>query len=127
MMQLQIVSPRADNAYSGRVLEVDDRAYTMTMFRRVPIRYVANLEDPISIEQDTFTRKRIPLRDGLGIEVLADEQATPGDIINHLLARDCEFRHWEDKYSYYFDSWRQYEKAEAEKKFMEAAHESPVT
>src|SRR5208283_603431 len=126
--ELQIVSPRADNAYSGKVLEVDGRAPCMTMFRRVPIKsyYPPPYDDiPVTVAQDTFTRRSLPVsRTGDVIEVLCDDDATCRSVIEHLLARDREYRHWEEKYGYYFDSWRQNEKAGAEKKFMEAAHEN---
>ena len=127
--ELQIVSPRADNSYSGKTLAVYDRGPQVTMFRRNPIPMCWNREElpPDFITQDTFARKGLRVWDGECIEVLADDGCTPGALVRHLLARDREFRRLEDKYSYEFDHWRKCEKAEAERKFMEAAREDHIT
>ena len=127
--ELQIVSPRADNTYSGKTIEVVTRAPRVTMWRRTPLSYYHPRADAViaDVVQDTFARVRVPVYGDDAIEVLADDGATTHEIIEHLLARDREFRWYEDKYNFYFDAWRRREKQEAEKKFMEAAREDNVT
>ena len=119
---LQIVSPRADGAYSGKTLAVDDRGPQVTMWRRTPMSYYHPRADAVvaDIVQDTFTRRRFDVSGGKTVEVLCDDAMSFKDVVEHLLARDREFRRYEDKYDYEFGRWRQFEKAEAEYKFMEA-------
>ena len=131
--ELQVVSPRADNTYSGKTLAVDDRAHTVSMWRRTPLSYYHPRADAViaDVVEDTFTHKTWPMCSGgeeiATVDVLCDSAAKLQDVIDHLLARDREFRRLEEKYGFYFDEWRRHEKQEAEKKFMEAAREDNVT
>jgi len=128
-IELQIVSPRADNAYSGKTIAIDTRAHTLAMWRRTPMSYYHPRVDAVvaDVVQDTFTRRWFDVGGGKVVEVLCDDAASPKDVIEHLLARDREFHRLEDKYGEYFDNWRRRERAVAEDELRATVKEDPVT
>jgi len=128
-VELQIVSPRADNAYSGNTIAVDTRAHTLAMWRRTPMSYYHPRADEVvaDVVQDTFTRRQFDVGGGKILDVLCDERATVKDVVEHLLARDREFRRLEDKYRYEFANWRRSERDKAERELQATVEKDPVT
>jgi hypothetical protein len=128
-IELQIVSPRADNAYSGKTVAADTRAHTLAMWRRTPMSYYHPRADAVvaDVVEDTFTLCYLDVRGGPPIGVLCDAAASPKDVIEHLLARDREFRRLEDKYGWEFENWRRRERAVAEDELQATVEKDPVT
>jgi len=115
IIELQIVSPWADNAYSGKTVAADTYNPRVIVRRRNPVPYYyPRIDGSVAdVVQGTFRRRRFDVSGGQTVEVLCDEEASFKDVVEHLLARDREFRRLEDKYSLELERWRRLERADA--------------
>ena len=127
--EIQIVSPRADNTYSGKTVAVDTRASTLTMWRRTPLsHYDPRMRSVVAnAVEDTFTQRRFDVDYDYTLEVLCDADANCRDVIEHLLARDREFHRLEDELGYEIAYWRSRKRDKAERELQATVEKDPVT